>query len=159
MMNVDYRLLVMTATLRVYHRAYTPISKPLDEIVAAARTLETTGTVDDCTFTEWPNTVALDSDCQPVRLYETVTDWAATERIDPTTPFRIHTRTNPVTNAEQAILHTPVVYLTLERDDELVAVAPCTLPDGTHVTARDFLDAIQDGDEPLDGRAVDAIPA
>ncbi|WP_323674992.1 HTH domain-containing protein [Halorubellus sp. PRR65] len=149
----------MTATLRVYHRAYTPISKPLNEIVAAARTLDTTGKVDACTFTEWPTTVALDSDCEPVRLYETLTDWAESEPVDPTTPFRIHTRTNPVTDTEQAILHTPVVYLTLERDGDLAGVAPCTLPDGTHVTARDFLDAIQDGDDPLDDRSIDAIPA
>lgn len=149
----------MTATLRVYHRAYTPISKPLDEIVAAARTLDTTGKVDDCTFTEWPTTVALDDDNDATRLYETVTAWAETEPVDPTTPFRLHTRRNPVTNADQTVLHTPVVYVTLERDGNLVGTAPCTLADGTHLTARDFLDAIQDGDDPLHERNADAVTA
>lgn len=149
----------MTATLRVYRRAYTPISKPVDEIVAAARGLDATDAVDDCTVTEWPDTVALDDDCEPVHVYDAVDRWADAEDVDASTPFRVHTRTDPVTGDEQAVLHTPVVSLLLERDDDIAGVAPCTLPDGTHVTARDFLDAVQDGDDPLDGDTADAVPA
>jgi|AntRauTorcE11898_2_1112593.scaffolds.fasta_scaffold02788_3 hypothetical protein len=149
----------MSETLRVYRRAYTPISKPVDEIVATARGLDATDAVDDCTVTEWPTTVALDDDCEAVRVYDAVDDWAETSDVDASRPFRVHTRTDPVTGIEQDVLHTPVVYLLLERDGDLAGVAPCTLADGTHVTARDFLDAIQDGDDPLNGNAADAIAA
>jgi len=139
----------MTATLRVYRRSYTPIAKPVSEIVGAARALDATDAVDACTVTEWPNTVALDADCEPVRVYDAVDDWSENTGVDASTPFRVHTRTDPLTGSDQAILHTPVVYLVLEHDDDVAGAAPCTLPDGTHLTARDFLDAIQDGENPF----------
>jgi hypothetical protein len=147
---------VMTATLRVHRRAYTPVSQPQDEVVAAARTLDTNGRVDDCAFSEWPATVALDHDCEAVDVYDAVTDWAEDADVDVSTPFRVHTRTNPVTGQAQAVLHTPVVYLTLERDGEIDAAAPCTLPDGTHLTAKDFLDALQSRENPLGEGRTDA---
>lgn len=149
----------MSVTLQVYRRAYTPISKPVNEIVGAARTLDATGAVDDCTVTEWPNTVALDADCEPVRVHDAIDDWSETTAVDATTPFRVHTRTDPVSGSEQAILHTPVVYLLLERDDDIAGAAPCALPDGTHLTARDFLDAIQDDEDPFEDTTTDAIVA
>lgn len=149
----------MTVTLRVYRRSYTPISKPVNEIVGAARALDATDAVDDCTVTEWPNTVALETDCEPVSVYDAVDDWSERTDVDASTPFRVHTRTDPHTGSEQAILHTPVVYLLLERDGDIAGAAPCTLPDGTHLTARDFLDAIQDGENPFDDTTTDALVA
>jgi hypothetical protein len=149
----------MSTTLNVHLRAYTPISAPQDTVVAAARTLDATGRVDDTTFTEWPATVALDHENPAVDVYHRVTDWADDAGVDVTTPFRVHTRTNPVTDDDQTILHTPVVYLTLERDGELAGAAPCKLPDGTHLTANAFLDALQDGTNPLTERHPDALAA
>jgi hypothetical protein len=135
------------------------MSKPVDETVAAARDLDATDAIDDCSVTEWPDTVALDDDSEPVTVYDAVDDWADTQNVDASTPFRVHTRTDPVTGDRQNIMHTPVVYLLLERDGDIAGVAPCTLSDGTHVTANDLLDAIQDGDDPLDDTGTDAIPA
>jgi len=145
----------MTATLTVYRRAYTPISRSQDEVVAAARTLDATGRVDDCEFTEWPATVALDRDSEAVEVYETVAEWS--DDVEATRPFRIHTRTDPRTDAKESVLHTPVVYLTLDHDGDLAGVAPCTLPDGTHVTANAFLDALQDQRDPYQALATDAL--
>jgi len=147
----------MAPTLRVYRRSYTPISKPVTEIVGAARALHATDAVDDCTVTEWPNTVALETDCEPVRVYDAARDWSERTDVDATTPFRVHTRTDPGSGRDQAILHTPVVYLLLDRDDDVAGAAPCTLPDGTHLTARDFLDAIQDGENPFDDTTPHAL--
>ncbi|NHN42422.1 hypothetical protein G9C85_12415 [Halorubellus sp. JP-L1] len=149
----------MTATLNVYLRAYTPISKSQDEVVAAARTLDATDRVDDCEFTEWPATVSLDRDVEAVDVYETVTAWGDANDVDVSTPFRLHTRTNPMTDDRESVLHTPVVYLTLEYDGDLAGVAPCTLPDGTHVTAKAFLDALQDERDPYRALATGALVA
>jgi hypothetical protein len=149
----------MAATLRVYRRAYTPISNSVNEIVAAARALDATDAVDDHTMTEWPDTVALDDDCEPVHVYDAVDDWSENAGVDASAPFRTHARTDPATGSQQVILHTPVVYLLLERDDEIAGAAPYTLPNGTHVTARDFLDAIQDGENPFDDTTTDALVA
>lgn len=149
----------MSTTLRAHLRSYTPVSEPQNEVVASARTLESTGKVDDCEIIKWPSSVPLTEDTHAVRVHEKVTDWAEETDIDVDRPFRIHERTNPVTGETEVVLHTPVVYVTLEADDELVGVAPCTLPDGTHVSAKDYLASLAKNDDPFDPRNIEPLTA
>jgi hypothetical protein len=149
----------MSTTLRVYLRSYTPVSQPQTEVVATARALAADGTVDDVDVSEWPASVSLAADTAAVRVHERIAEWARARDLDVTRPFRVHERTNPVTGDAEAVLHTPVVCVTLERDGELAGVAPCTLPDGTHLTARGFLASLDRDDDPLEADAVDALTA
>jgi|AntDeeMetagen681_2_1112603.scaffolds.fasta_scaffold02707_3 hypothetical protein len=149
----------MSATLSVYLRSYTPVSEPQDEVVAGARTLDERGTIDDVQFSEWPATARLSRDCEPVQIYDRITNWADEHDVQVDPPFRTHTRTNPVTGEAEDVLHTPVVSLVLFEDGEIAGVAPCTLPDGTHLTARTFIDDLRDDANPFEAADVDALTA
>lgn len=148
----------MTATLSVYCRSYTPIAKPQEDVVAAARTLEATGKVDECQVEEWPATVHLSHRCEAVDVYERITGWADRNDVDLDRPFRVHTREVPVDGGTEDVLHTPVVAAVLYRDDAIAGVAPCTLPDGTHLTTRAFLDDLQDERDPFERASTDPAP-
>lgn len=149
----------MSSTLGVYCRSYTPIARPQEEVVAAARTLEATDAVDDCQVSEWPATVDLSRNCEPVQVYDRIADWAERNDVELDRPFRVHTRTVPLDGATEEVLHTPVVAAVLYRDGEIAGVAPCTLPDGTHLTARQFLDELQDQRNPFEPATTDAATA
>lgn len=150
MLTVGDSLDVMSATLTVYLRSYTPVSEPQNEVVKTARTLEVTDQVDDCEVVEWPSCVSRESNQEPVRVLERVSSWADEVDVEVTRPFRVHDRTNPVTDTRESVLHTPVVYVTLERDNDLAGVAPCTLPDGTHVSAHEYLESLAKNEDPFE---------
>jgi len=149
----------MPDTLSVYCRSYAPVGRPQDEAVAAARTLEATGTVDDCQVSEWPATVSLSRDCEAVQVYDRITEWADRTDVALDRPFRVHTRTVPVDGGQEDVLRTPVVAIVRYRDGAVAGVAPCTLPDGTHLTARRFLDDLQDDRDPFERATTDAVSA
>lgn len=149
----------MPTTLRVYLRSYTPVSQPQNEVVATARALEADGVVDDVSVVEWPASVSLAADTDAIRVHERISEWARARDLDVTRPFRTHERTNPVTGDTEAVLHTPVVCVTLDRNGDLDGVAPVTLPDGTHVTAREYLASLDNDDDPLETATAGVLTA
>lgn len=136
-------------TIDAYFRAYSPTSRPQNQVLERLAALDEADRIDDYDVAVVPKAVSLRGERTDVeRQYEAFLEWA--DRADAVVDeaFSIRRRESAITGEVTAELLTPIVSLAVRADDETVGVLPCRI-DEDHYPVLEFLDAFADGRDPL----------
>jgi len=138
-----------TLTIDAYMRAYSPTSRPQNEVAQRLARLNEAGRIDDYDVEVVPEAVSLDGEPTAVeRRYDAFLAWADRAGAVVDEAFTVRRTENEITGDVRTRLLTPIVSLAVRADGELVGVLPCRI-DGEHVSVNDFLDAFERGADPL----------
>jgi hypothetical protein len=144
-------------TTLVCHARVPLVSAPVESRIEQLRSLADTTLVDGVVVRSWPDSVRLDGERDHVALarFEQFQSWARRRRVSIQPPFETRTRSSVLEDDGVEVLVTPVLCLSVYRDEQLVGVFPHT-NDGETYTIEQAIDRLQDGDLP---RPLGGVPS